>query len=213
MGALSSPGPPLPHPSLSPPHPPPDRARGLPWQTLSPAAAPLRWNPASQLQCCVRSTCAQRGARLKAESPATVASGAAAGRRHPQCPALAPCRAGRTSGRGQVENKTGARAPSQSLLWSREGKTSKSPETRGRSGPSRGAGAGGAQPQSTSQDPADRATAPSRAAGVFSPRFPFKRLNSDPWSLKLWTVIYWGLGRGREGLFFVIVTLKIYIFI
>lgn len=56
----------------------------LPWQTLWPPAVPLRWNPASQLQCCSRSFCAQRGARLKAGSPATPLSGAAAGKKHAQ---------------------------------------------------------------------------------------------------------------------------------
>lgn len=65
------------------PAPPAGTSPRLPWQTPS-AAAPLRWNPASQLQCCVRSTCAHRGARLKAASAASLPSGAAAGRRHPQ---------------------------------------------------------------------------------------------------------------------------------
>jgi hypothetical protein len=79
-----------------PPPPPPPRSPSLPWQTLWPPVVLLRWNPASQLQCCSRSTCAQRGARLKAGSPASPPSGAAAGRgqarlsTRPLAPAVRP---------------------------------------------------------------------------------------------------------------------------
>lgn len=79
VGAQSPPTSPMPsaRPQAFLPHVPSPWATHLPWQTLSPTA-PLSWKPASQLHCRVLSTCAQRGARLKAGSPA-VRSGAAAG--------------------------------------------------------------------------------------------------------------------------------------
>lgn len=72
-----------PSPSTSP------RPAYLPWHTLSPPAVPLSWKPASQLHCRVLSTCAQRGARLKAGSSAW-RSGAAAGRRRVRAAPLSP---------------------------------------------------------------------------------------------------------------------------
>lgn len=75
---------------------PPRAPAYLPWQTLSPPAEPLSWNPASQLQCRVLSTCAQRGARLKAGSSAW-RSGATAGRRRVRA---TPCPPDLEKGRG-----------------------------------------------------------------------------------------------------------------
>lgn len=95
---------------LCPPHfeSPPRAPAYLPWQTLSPPAVPLSWKPASQLQCRVLSTCAQRGARLKAGSSAW-RSGAAAGRRRVRAAPLSPGPRERPGARRRAHSAGGGR--------------------------------------------------------------------------------------------------------